>query len=379
MNRRQRAAQVGADGGRLARAQAALLLHQPVQRRAADELHPDARRCRRRVSAPYTVMTFGWRTRASRRPSWTTREGSLRRHRQIAAGGRDPEQLEGDLAIEMRVPGAIDLAEAAVPDLFQEAQVPPHPRRRWRGCPVRTTEVLSGAEPSMQCCDFREDAELTDHDLLVRARPWTPRPTSRRACPRGSRRRSGRAATRYPASPRAISSASFTRARLAARRAAFGTGATGGLRHLLGCVAQFHGRDDQLAVGVGEARQRGLVAFHGLQPHRVLERRRTEVFVLRVELGGHRPAADPPDVIADAVQHGLPEVGLQGALAAHLERLQMLKRLQHRFLDNVLGVGEVARPRAAAGHATSAAAAARSGRRGRRWRRGRRPGPARAG
>ena len=66
--------------------------------------------------------------------------------------------------------------------------------------------------------------------------------------------------------------------------------------------------------------------------------------MLRVELGGHRPAADPPDVIADAVQHGLPEVGLQGAFTAHLERLQMLKRLQHRFLDNVLRVGEIAGP-----------------------------------
>ena len=42
VHRGQRAAQVRADGGRLARAQAALLLDEPMQRRAADELHPDA-------------------------------------------------------------------------------------------------------------------------------------------------------------------------------------------------------------------------------------------------------------------------------------------------------------------------------------------------
>jgi hypothetical protein len=66
--------------------------------------------------------------------------------------------------------------------------------------------------------------------------------------------------------------------------------------------------------------------------------------VMRIELGGDRPSTDAADVVANAIQHGLAEVRLQRSLTPRLERLQMLKRLEERFLDNVLSVGEVPCP-----------------------------------
>ncbi len=66
------------------------------------------------------VTTFGCRTRASNRPSsmidapsWLDDDGS--------AG----EQLERDLAIETRVPRAVDVAECSSSDWFQQAQRSP--------------------------------------------------------------------------------------------------------------------------------------------------------------------------------------------------------------------------------------------------------------
>jgi hypothetical protein len=123
-----------------------------------------------------------------------------------------------------------------------------------------------------------------------------------------------------------------------------GAGTSRGLGHLFRRVPELHRGDDQLAIGVAEPREGGFVAFHGLTPYGLLQRRRLMVLVLRIELGRHRPPVDPTDVIANAVQHRLAQVGLERPLAADLERLQVLKRLEHRFLDNVMGVGEVAGP-----------------------------------
>jgi hypothetical protein len=45
------------------------------------------------------------------------------------------------------------------------------------------------------------------------------------------------------------------------------------------------------------------------------------------------------------VHHGLTQVRLQGALAARLDPVQMLKRLNHCLLDDILRVGKVPGPR----------------------------------
>ena len=66
------------------------------------------------------VTTLGWRTRASNRPSSmivVARGASL-----AAAGGQD---LQRHLAIESRVPSAVDLAEGAATDSLEHTQMTP--------------------------------------------------------------------------------------------------------------------------------------------------------------------------------------------------------------------------------------------------------------
>jgi hypothetical protein len=51
-----------------------------------------------------------------------------------------------------------------------------------------------------------------------------------------------------------------------------------------------------------------------------------------------------PDVIADAIEHRLAQIGLQSPLAAYFERVNPLKRLEDRFLDNVVRIGQITGP-----------------------------------
>ena len=57
-----------------------------------------------------------------------------------------------------------------------------------------------------------------------------------------------------------------------------------------------------------------------------------------------RPPPLPPQLVAKAIEHRLPQIGLERADAARLEVLDSLKRLKQRVLDKVVGVGEIARP-----------------------------------
>ena len=72
-----------------------------------------------------------------------------------------------------------------------------------------------------------------------------------------------------------------------------------------------------------------------------------------VETGRVGPPPLPPQLVAQAVEHRLPQIGLQRADAARLEPLNPLKRPEQGVLDKVVGVGQVAGPpgQAAAGPA----------------------------
>ena len=63
-----------------------------------------------------------------------------------------------------------------------------------------------------------------------------------------------------------------------------------------------------------------------------------------VQLLDRRPPADPPDLVANAIEQRLTEVGPKRAFPSRLEPLHVLKRLQHGFLHKVVGVGHVAGP-----------------------------------
>ena len=51
-----------------------------------------------------------------------------------------------------------------------------------------------------------------------------------------------------------------------------------------------------------------------------------------------------PQLVADPVQHGLPQIGLQRAHTAGFEAVDLLKRPKQGVLDKVVRVGQVARP-----------------------------------
>ena len=128
-----------------------------------------------------------------------------------------PKQLERDLAIEVRVPGAVDLAEAApAPPARAGAGGPTSRagRRGWvRGRDVVAADDARGADRRWSAVTSCEDAQLPQHDLVVRTgRGLDGRPVDGRAL-ENRRRDAGRAASLYP---RPISSASLTSARRAA-------------------------------------------------------------------------------------------------------------------------------------------------------------------
>ena len=52
----------------------------------------------------------------------------------------------------------------------------------------------------------------------------------------------------------------------------------------------------------------------------------------------------PPQLVADAIEHRLPQVRLQRTDTARLEVLDPLERLKQGVLDKIIGVGEIARP-----------------------------------
>jgi hypothetical protein len=53
---------------------------------------------------------------------------------------------------------------------------------------------------------------------------------------------------------------------------------------------------------------------------------------------------DAPDFVADAVHERLPKIRLQGTVVPWLERIDVPQGLRERFLYEILGVAQIARP-----------------------------------
>lgn len=119
MHGRQRAAQGDTDPCDVDRVERAALLELCCQRLAVDELHPDADAT---VDALGSVDDDHVRVAdAGEEPAFVDDRAT-----QLALDGcAVTQELERDLAIEARVPGAIDVAVGAVPDLLDDGQRTP--------------------------------------------------------------------------------------------------------------------------------------------------------------------------------------------------------------------------------------------------------------
>ena len=62
-----------------------------------------------------------------------------------------------------------------------------------------------------------------------------------------------------------------------------------------------------------------------------------------IELGRGRRALAAAQLVPDAVDDGLPQIGLERAFARRLEAAHLLEGTQQRLLDEVIGVGHVPR------------------------------------
>ena len=119
MHGRERAAQLDADAGNLLRRERSALGELGLERPAFDELHPEAGAA---VDALGAVDSGDVRmTHARHQPAFVYDEPVL--GAVVVA-----EQLQRDVAIEARVPGAIDVAEAAAADLLVNAKGTPGDR-----------------------------------------------------------------------------------------------------------------------------------------------------------------------------------------------------------------------------------------------------------
>ena len=120
---RTRELESNADGVR--RTEGATTLHSLLQRFSIDELHPQADAIVDAVGAvdghDISMMDAG------QQPPFFEDCGPASGQRAIFG-----EELQGDVTIELRVPGPIDLTERTEADAFPYAKVPPLSRRRLR-------------------------------------------------------------------------------------------------------------------------------------------------------------------------------------------------------------------------------------------------------
>src|SRR5258706_3004456 len=66
--------------------------------------------------------------------------------------------------------------------------------------------------------------------------------------------------------------------------------------------------------------------------------------MLAVQLRSGRRAAMMTQLVPDAIDDGLPEIGLEGAFTPGLETPHLPERPEERFLDEVVRVGQVPGP-----------------------------------
>ena len=215
---------------------------------------------------------------------------------------RATQQLERDLAIELGIPRAIDVAEGAAGKVLEHLEMP-EPRRRsacrrgrsggQAGAPRRCPRRPAARPPGCEMC----------RTPVARARP------SRRACPRRWRG-PGPRATAGPGSCAQAFDQTHERP-LHGHPCGVSGGLAQQLRHFVIGEPQLDARDDGLAIDLVEARPapprsgrapgarsrpraaRALIGLRGLQLHRV------------------GPPSGFPELVANAIEDGLPQVRLQ--------------------------------------------------------------------
>ncbi len=109
-------------------------------------------------------------------------------------------------------------------------------------------------------------------------------------------------------------------------------------------VAHLDPRDDRFALLRLQPRERLLVALNGLTANGLFERRLSAVHLDIIKIGRRGPPALPPQLLPDAIEDRLAQIGLERTDTSWFELLDPLKRLKQGLLDKVLGVGDIARP-----------------------------------
>jgi hypothetical protein len=104
-------------------------------------------------------------------------------------------------------------------------------------------------------------------------------------------------------------------------------------------------QDDRVSIFGFQALQRGVVSLQGLGSNRLLERRWIRCRTLPVEWIGGRVTLGATDFVADPVEQGLAEVGLERAFMTWFERREALNDLRERVLNQILRVERPAGPR----------------------------------
>ena len=100
----------------------------------------------------------------------------------------------------------------------------------------------------------------------------------------------------------------------------------------------------QLAQVIFHPKVVAQVGGRELGPDRLVERRRVFGGRLRVKRDGRLPAAPAPELVPNPVQDGLTKVRPQGAGVVWLEEIDPLEGLEQGVLDEIVGVGNIARP-----------------------------------
>src|SRR2546426_10902904 len=116
------------------------------------------------------------------------------------------------------------------------------------------------------------------------------------------------------------------------------------LRHFVVAVPHFQPGDDRLTLLRLEAVERPVVALQALPSDGLFERRLSARNLQIIEPRHIWPPSLPAQLVTNPIEHSLPEIRVQGAGMARLERLDPLERLEQRVLDKVVGVRDAARP-----------------------------------
>jgi hypothetical protein len=165
----QRATEFRANARRLSRAHRTLLLDDLIQRAPADKFHPDADRTIPRLG-PINGDHIGV-THSRQQSSFVddARRIADRCQRIVECFAR-AQQLERHLALEVGIPGAIDVAERPGSNTLQQLQMTP--ARRLLGNVVAHRRRLAAIgfawlRRTMHCRDLSDDLQLTDHGFVV--------------------------------------------------------------------------------------------------------------------------------------------------------------------------------------------------------------------